>query len=302
MTTKPNQNQRNINISGRKITAIGARKNLFADFYHASMTSNWRTFIACALLVFLSLNAIFAALFALQPNSIANIPDGKNWYVIYFSIETLATVGYGDMHPATDYAHLVASTETFIGLLFSAVLTGLIFARFAQPRVRILASNAILISQHNDQPTLMLRVANERLNNISDASARLWMMYTETSAEGQSFRRFVELQLTRNNQPMLILTWAIFHTIDASSPLFGRSQDDFANMDLGFVLIITGNDESIAQEVRSRHTYDLQQIKYNHQFVDVLSVDASGKTTVNYNNFHLTTPNKADNADTNPKN
>jgi inward rectifier potassium channel len=90
-------------------------------------------------------------LFALQPNSIANIPDGKNWYVIYFSIETLATVGYGDMHPATDYAHLVASTETFIGLLFSAVLTGLIFARFAQPRVRILASNAILISQHNNQ-------------------------------------------------------------------------------------------------------------------------------------------------------
>jgi inward rectifier potassium channel len=151
MTTKPNQNQRNINISGRKITAIGARKTLFADFYHASMTSNWRTFIGCALLVFLSLNAIFAALFALQPNSIANIPDGKNWYVIYLSIETLATVGYGDMHPATDYAHLVASTETFIGLLFSAVLTGLIFARFAQPRVRILASNAILISQHNNQ-------------------------------------------------------------------------------------------------------------------------------------------------------
>ena len=219
-----------------------------------------------------------------------------------FSIETLATVGYGNMHPATNYAHLVASTETFIGLLFCAVLTGLIFARFAQPRVRILASNDILISQHNNQPTLMLRVANERLNNISDASARLWMMYTETSAEGQSFRRFVELQLTRNNQPMLILTWAIFHTIDASSPLFGRSQDDFANMDLGFVLIITGNDESIAQEVRSRHTYDLQKIKYNHQFVDVLSVDASGKTTVNYNNFHLTTPNKADKADTNPKN
>jgi inward rectifier potassium channel len=148
----------------------------------------------------------------------------------------------------------------------------------------------------------MLRVANERLNNISDATARLWMMYTETSAEGQSFRRFAELQLTRNNQPMLILTWAIFHTIDASSPLFGLSQTDFVNMDSGFVLIITGNDESIAQEVRSRHTYDLQKIKYDHQFVDVLSVDASGKTTVNYNNFHLTTPNKADKADTNPKN
>ena len=126
MNTKPNQNQRSINISGRKITAIGARKNLFADFYHASMTSNWRTFIGCALLVFLSLNAIFAALFALQPNSIANIPDGKNWYVIYFSIEILATVGYGDIAGVSNIERFFAMSLMLLGCLMYSILTGLI--------------------------------------------------------------------------------------------------------------------------------------------------------------------------------
>lgn len=285
-----NPTRRKVNIAGNDIFTIGVSRNVFADFYHASMTARWPVFIAYALLVFLLLNAVFAALFALQPDSVGNLPDGKPWYVIYFSIETLATVGYGDMHPATNYGHLVASSETFVGLLFSAVLTGLIFARFARPRVRIIASEAIVLGVHDGAPTLMLRVANERLNTISDATARLWMLHTEVTAEGSRFRRFKELDLVRSNQPMFILTWMIFHTLDERSPLYGLTAADFESRNIGFVLMITGNDESITQEIRSRHNYTHEQVLRDHQFVDVLSVDENGRTTINYDNFNLTAP------------
>ncbi|MGL4766980.1 MAG: ion channel [Formosimonas sp.] len=284
------RNRRKVHLAGRDAIALGASRNLFADFYHGCMTVSWPVFMASALLVFLVVNFIFAGLFALQTGSVGNLPDGKPWHVIYFSIETLATVGYGDMHPETDYAHVVASCETFVGLLFSAVLTGLIFARFARPRVRILASDAIVLGQHDGQPTLMLRVANERLNTISDATARLWLLHDEVTAEGQKFRRVEELNLVRNNQPLFILTWMIFHHLDERSPLYGLTAEDYVARNIGFVLMIVGNDESITQEIRSRHLYTHEQVLRGHQFVDVLRTNAAGVLEINYEYFNQTVP------------
>lgn len=282
------KNTRHINMAGRELTAIGASNNVYADFYHASMTMRWPVFLGWALFLFIGLNVLFALAFALEADSVANVPEGKWWYLFYFSIETLATVGYGDMHPSTDYGHLLASMETFVGIVLTAVLTGLIFARFARPRARVLASKSILIGDHDGKNSLMLRVANERMNTISDATARLWILYNEQTSEGQFFRRFQEIPLVRNNQPMFVLSWLIMHTIDENSPLFGLSHEDLKARALSFVLIITGSDETITQDIRTRHTYTFEDIVWNHRFADILTTNESGDLTVNYNHFHDT--------------
>src|SRR5581483_4436568 len=131
-------------------------------------------------------------------NPIANAVPGRFLDLLYFSIETLATVGYGDMHPQTDYGHLVATVEIFTGMSFLAVMTGLVFARFSRPRARFVFARNPIVGQHEGLPTLMIRVANARHNTISGAIARLWLIRAQTTPEGQIFRRYHELDLQRN--------------------------------------------------------------------------------------------------------
>jgi inward rectifier potassium channel len=113
------------------------------------------------------------------------------------AIETLATVGYGDMHPQSNYGHLIATTEIFTGMCFLAVMTGLIFARFSRPRARFVFAKSPVITRHEGRQTLMIRMANARHNAISRANARLWIMRAERTKEGDQPRRFYELTLDR---------------------------------------------------------------------------------------------------------
>src|SRR5712691_13434010 len=147
------------------------------------MTAYWPVFFGSAALIFIALNAVFAFLYSLGHDPIANAAENGPLAPFYFSIETLATVGYGDMHPQTNYGHLVATVEIFTGMSFLAVMTGLIFARFSRPRARLVFAHNPVVNRHEGQPTLMIRVANARANMIADAAAQLWLVRTERSAE-----------------------------------------------------------------------------------------------------------------------
>src|SRR5689334_19281873 len=180
------------------IVAEGLRLNFWADISHRSMTASWPAFITGAALVFLAFNAVFGFFYWIGDQPIANVPGGAYVDYLYFSIETLSTAGYGDMHPQTHYGHFVAAVELFTGIFSMSLMTGLIFARFARPNARLLFADHPVISSHDGKPTLMIRFANERHNIIGNASARLWLLKNEMSLEGQSFRRFYELRLVRN--------------------------------------------------------------------------------------------------------
>jgi inward rectifier potassium channel len=175
-----------VRVGHREIETLGLSQGFWTDLYHRSMTVYWPVFFGSAALLFVVLNAIFACLYALGPQPIANA--GRPLDYFYFSIETLATVGYGDMHPQTDYGHLVATVEIFTGMVFLAVMTGLIFARFSRPRARFLFAKHPVVATRDGQSTLMIRMANARHNTISRATARLWLLRIETSMEGDQFR------------------------------------------------------------------------------------------------------------------
>src|SRR5437588_2303297 len=182
-----------VRLGGREIIAEGLHLNFWADISHRCMTASWPAFIGGAALVFVAFNAVFAFFYWIGDQPIANVPGGAYVDYLYFSIETLSTAGYGDMHPQTHYGHFIATVELFTGIFSMSLMTGLIFARFARPNARLLFAENPVISNHEGVPTLMVRFANERQNIIGNASARLWMFKTVVTAEGHPLRRFSEL-------------------------------------------------------------------------------------------------------------
>lgn len=281
---------RHLILAGREIEARGLSSGFWSDLYYRSMTVTWPGFFASAAVIFLALNAGFALVYSIGDRPIANAVPGRFLDLLYFSIETLATVGYGDMHPQTDYGHVVATVEIFTGMSFLAVMTGLVFARFSRPRARFLFADHPVVGQHGGVPTLMIRVANARHNTISGAIARLWFIRAETTDEGQIFRRYYELDLLRNDNPVFALSWTIFHTIDESSPLFGVSRAELAEAHALLVLTLSGLDDNSAQQLNARQTYSHAHIRWRHQYVDIASDSEDGVLILDYGKFHDVTP------------
>ena len=268
----------------------GLSEGFFKDLYHRSMSVSWTAFFASAALIFIALNAVFAFFFWLGDNPVANVSDELPLSLFYFSIETLATVGYGDMHPQTNYGHFVATVEIFTGMSFLAVMTGLIFARFSRPRARFLFARHPVVATQQGQPTLMIRLANARNNTISQATARLWLFRMETMQEGERLRRFYELKLDRNEHPVFALSWTLFHVLDETSPLYGASPDELEASEAALALNVSGIDDSSAQRVQARQLYPHSDIRWKHRYRDITSVTADGRLLLDYTRFHDVTP------------
>ena len=258
-------------MGDREVVTEGLAVGFWADLSHRCMTASWPTFISGAAIVFILFNAVFATIYALGTNPIANVRDNSYLDYLYFSIETLSTAGYGDMHPQTHFGHLIATVELFTGIFSMSLMTGLIFARFARPRARLLFADAPVIAIHDGLPTLMLRFANERNNVIGNASARLWIIKNEISLEGRQMRRFTELALARSDSPALALSWTLYHTIDLSSPLYGFTADDFIRLNISLIAVVTGYDDVAAQTVHVRQTYQPHAIRHGHRYVEIIS-------------------------------
>jgi inward rectifier potassium channel len=287
----PNEpKSRLITLGGREIETRGLSGGFWSDLYYRSMTVSWPSFFARAAVIFLVLNGGFALIYSLGDRPIANATPQRFLDLLYFSIETLATVGYGDMHPQTDYGHLVATIEIFTGMSLLAVMTGLVFSRFSRPRPRFVFAQHPVVALHDGQPTLMIRVANARLNIISGATARLWIIREEQSAEGQNFRRYYELELRRNENPVFALSWTIFHAIDVRSPLYGLSSDDLARIDALLVLTVSGLDDNSSQQLNARRSYSHEHICWQHRYVDISSSSDQGRLLLDYRKFHDVIP------------
>jgi inward rectifier potassium channel len=287
-TSRPPRRREIVRIGTREMQALGLPTGFWSDVYYRSMTVYWPVFFGSAALIFVTLNAIFALLYWLGDKPIANVSPDFPLLVnlFYFSIETLATVGYGDMHPQTDYGHLIATVEIFTGMCFLAVMTGLIFARFSRPRARFVFANHPVITAHQGQSTLMIRVANARNNTISQATARLWLFRMETTIEGVQMRRYHELKLDRQEHPMFALSWTVFHIIDPTSPLYGLSKDDLVATDSAFALNVSGVDDNSTQHLYARKLYGQHEILWRHRYSDISSFSPEGRLVIDYSKFH----------------
>jgi len=281
-------NKRVVLLGGREVIAEGVRLNFWADISHRCMTASWPSFIAGAALVFVVFNAVFAVFYWIGNQPISNVPGGAYIDYLYFSIETLSTAGYGDMHPQTHYGHFIATVELFTGIFSMSLMTGLIFARFSRPNARLLFADHAVISSHEGKPTLMIRFANERHDIIGNATARLWLLKNETSLEARSFRRFYELRLVQDEHPALALSWTLFHVLDEQSPLYGLTAQDLEAAGASLVVVVSGYDVLAAQTVHARKTYEHSDIQFGRRYADIIATSEDGRIRIDYAKFHET--------------
>jgi inward rectifier potassium channel len=281
-----------VRIANREVETRGLSTGFWTDIYHHAMTVSWPAFFAWAGAVFIILNSVYASLYFLGDNPVANVRSGSFLDFFFFSIETLATVGYGDMHPQSNYGHFIATVEIFTGMSCLAVMTGLVFARFSRPKARFVFAQYAVVTAHLGRPTLMARVANARHNTISGANAKLWLIQRETTPEGQTLRRYYELTLERHENPVFAFSWTIFHIIDEFSPLSGVTTDQLIKSEAALVLTISGFDDSSAQQLWARQGYSHKDIRWRHRFVDITSWSDDGRMLLDYEKFHDVVPDR----------
>jgi inward rectifier potassium channel len=278
-------NVRRIRFQEREIITEGLKSEVFHDLFHHFMTVSWPRLFATFAAFFLAFDTLFGFLYYLVPGCIANLNPPGFAGAFFFSVETLATVGYGDMHPQTLYGHSVAMVEIFVGLMSLALITGLMFARFSRPRARFMFTKNIVIRPLDGRITLMIRAANLRQNIVQDASAHLYMLRDEVTQEGFRIRRIIDLPLIRSQQPMFVLGWTMMHAIDESSPLNGETADSLMASDPIFVLSMSGSDQSTGQTLTARATYSHRDIRWDATFRHIIEEAPDGSLHVDYTKF-----------------
>ncbi len=266
----------------RSIVAEGLKQNPWADLYHTAMVLTWPRFLSAMAGLFLALNLIFACAFSLGRDPIANARPGSFADLFFFSVETISTTGYGDMHPQSLYGHSVATVEIFVSLISTAAMTGLIFARFSRPRARLIFASDAVVVRHEGFDTFSVRVVNARDSFISEATAKLWWLGPSITAEGRRFTRFEPMPLLRSENPAFALSWTLFHRIDADSPLFEKSQEQVLFEEGQVVVSITGLDETSSQVVHARHIYAAKNLRWGYEYVDMFRRDEDGRSYVDF--------------------
>jgi len=277
-------------LENTTVTRVGERHWHWSDAYHITLTLSWPRFFALMVGIYFLVNLAFAAAFYAVPGTIVNSRPGSFADAFFFSIETLATVGYGVMSPATVYGHVVASTEILLGMLVTAMLTGLLFARFSRPTARVLFSEVAVVTTFDGNPTLMVRAGNERNNLILEASVRMSLIRKERTKEGETFYRVHDLKLERERSSAFAMSWTVMHKIDGNSPLFGKTASDLLIEEATLNVAISGQDETLNDTVHARKSYEPEDILFGSRFADILFERESGKWNVDFTKFHDVKP------------
>jgi inward rectifier potassium channel len=269
---------------------INAARGGWRDTYHWVLSLNWPRFGLALLGSYLVLHLIFAVLYAIGGRCIGEMTPGSFPEAFFFSVETLATVGYGHMYPATLYGHVVVTIEIFIGMIWIAVITGLIFVRFSRPTARIVFSRLILIGNFDGRLSLMFRVANLRHTSMVEARFRLILSRDERVKEGDEIRRFHPLKVYPEHMITFPAALVIRHTIDEQSPLYGATPASLEQCDAFFVASTTSIETVMAASVQSQQDYNWSDVRWGERFVDIYTENPDGKLTVDYARLDDTEP------------
>ncbi len=274
-----------------KIRAVGQKWGIKGDFYHYVLGRGWVALTSIVFGAFLAFNTIFGVAYVIVPGSIAHATPGSFADAFFFSVETIATIGYGDLAPANTYAHVLVTIEAFAGIVGFALVAGITFAKFSRPTAKVLFGNRAVIALRDGVPHLMFRMANWRHNEIVQAQLSAVLLVSETTAEGDFMRRLIDLPLERDRTPLFTLTWTAMHRIDEQSPFFGPDAiERLRDRQAEIFLSLHGIDERLAQSIHARYSYNIDEIVVGHRFADVLTIVPTGLRIVNYRNFHSLVP------------
>lgn len=269
---------------------LGIRSSWHSDFYHQTLVLPWWAFLVLGAALYLALNVLFAELYLLDPHGIDKARPGEFEDAFFFSIQTMATIGYGVLTPVGTYANLMVTLQTMVSLVFVAFVTGVTFARFSRPTARVMFSKVAVVSPYDGVPTLSVRLANGRRNQILEADVAFTLIRNERTQEGIAMRRFYDMRLARARTPIFSLSFTVLHPIDADSPLRGATSASLLADQAEVLVTVTGLDETMSQTIHARTSYASSEILFGHRFADIFGNTDDGRLAIDYSRFHDVKP------------
>ncbi|HEY2746725.1 MAG TPA: ion channel [Polyangia bacterium] len=265
------------------VEIVGARRRVGRDVYHFFLRAPWWIDLAVLSTVFVLVNLVFASAYHLTGGI-----DGAHSFVdeFFFSVETIGTIGYGELHPTTHAAHAIVTVEALMQIFLIAVTTGLVFAKFSIPRARVQFSKHPTIGPYDGVPTLQFRIGNERDSRLLEAVIRVVLFRTETTVEGVTLYRMYDVKLERDRSPALSRSWTVLHKVDRSSLLFGATPESMAKDEIEFVLTLSGTDELSVQKLHAQKRYEAKEIRWGARHADMLSERPDGRLRIDMTQFH----------------
>jgi inward rectifier potassium channel len=262
--------------------ALNEDDRYFTDFYHHLLTSSWPALLLQIVVAFVVINLLFALGYYLD----GGIENAHGFFdVFFFSIETIATIGYGKMSPITTVSHILMSVEAVCGLINFALITGLIFAKFSRPTARVRFSRIAVISKRDGVPSLMFRMANVRSSQIVEAQVHVAFARDERTREGEYVRRFYDLELLRYRNPIFAYSWTAIHPIQPGSPFYGATHEDLLKSGAGLTVSVSGIDEVFSQTVYARYSYEASDIIWGARLADIIDETAAPGSRFDYAKF-----------------
>jgi inward rectifier potassium channel len=271
------------------LTILGKRRAGLRDVYYYFVSGSWWRLMGAFVVTYVLLNLLFGLAY-LEVGGVQNAAPGSFADHFFFSVQTFATIGYGAMYPTGLPAHLLVTAESMMGIVYVAMGTGLVFAKFSRPRARVLFSNVAVIAPRNGVPTLMFRAANERVNHIVEANMKVALLRTERTLEGERIRRILDLPLVRSQSPVFTLSWTVMHQVTPDSPLYGATAESLAEQQAEFIVSLTGMDDAMGQTIHARHSFLDTDLAWNSRLVDIIRTDPDGRRVLDYTRFHEVEP------------
>ena len=259
--------------------------------YQQLLTVSWTGFFAIVVALYLLINAAFAlAYFAEGSTALmgpgADMLGGHFSQAFFFSVQTFATIGYGQIGPNGFAANALVTIEALVGLIFQALATGLLFARFSRPTASILFSHQAIVAPYGGGHSLQFRIANRRKNEIIQLEAQVLFSAMEPDGRGGLVRRYTLLPLERNKVTFFPLSWTIVHPIDQTSPLEGKTADELVRAEAEVLVLLSGIDETFAQTVHARSSYRAEEIIWNRRFRSMFVEEQGGSLSVDISRLH----------------
>jgi inward rectifier potassium channel len=249
--------------------------------YHTLISMSWKMFIAQTLLLYFLSNVVFGILYAgLGAESLVDSSTTPTENLLlrgfFFSVQTFATIGYGTIHPVGLLPNLLVTIESYYSMIMTALITGIVFARFARPTARVIFSQTAVVAPYRGIEGLMFRLVNGRRSQLIEVEAKV-MLARFIESGGKVTRRFDFLELERDRVAFFPLAWTIVHPITEDSPLYGLTIKDLEKADAEILILLSATDETFASVVHTRSSYKPSEINFGYKFVNLYNKVENGE-------------------------